>query len=168
MKCIKTAQYHDATNHMRHLIFSRYFPWKSPKRLSTMMLQMTDVISNFHGNSHAILQNGSVPRCYKSHASSHFFAVFPMKITKTAQYHDATNSRFYLQFSWYFPWNASKRLSTTMLQMTCSISIFPWYFPWISPKQLSTMMLQMTDLISIFHGISHEFHKNSSVPRCYK
>ena len=91
-----------------------------------------------------------------------------MKITKTAQYHDATNSRFYLQFSWYFPWNASKRLSTTMLQMTCSISIFPWYFPWISPKQLSTMMLQMTRVISFFHGMSHELHQNGSVPRSYK
>ena len=91
MQFFKTAQYHDATNDMLYLnfsmvfptnfakqlstmmphmtrvisFFSRYFPWKSPKRLSTMMLQMTGFISIFHGNSHAILQNGSVPRCYK-------------------------------------------------------------------------------------------------------
>ena len=71
-----------------------------------------------------------------------FFMVFPMKFTSTAQYHDATNDTCYLIFSWYLPWN--------------------------SPKQLSTMMLQMTRVISFFHGISHEFHQNSSVPGCYK
>ena len=65
MKFTKTAQYHDATNDTRYLIFSRYFPWKSPKQLSTMMLQMTDFISIFHGISHEIHQNGSVPRCHK-------------------------------------------------------------------------------------------------------
>ena len=117
MKCIKTAQYHDATNDMLYLnfpmvfpmnfaktaqyhdatndrfnlhfswyfpwisqkqlgttmlqitrvisFFSRYFPWKSPKRLGTMMLQMTDFIYIFHGSSHEIHQNGSVPRCHK-------------------------------------------------------------------------------------------------------
>ena len=44
MKFIKTAQYHHATDNMRHLMFLRYFPWKPPKRLSTMMLQITDFI----------------------------------------------------------------------------------------------------------------------------
>ena len=96
----KTARYHDATNNTRYLIFSRYVPWKSPKRLSTMMLQMTGFISIFHGISHEFHKNGSVPQCYTWHALSHFFTVFPMKITKTAQYHDATNDRFHLQFSW--------------------------------------------------------------------
>ena len=122
----KTAQYHDATNNMRHLIFSRYFPWKSPKRLSTMMLQIADFICNFHGISHEMHQNGSVPRCYKWHALSQFFhgishefrqnssvpwcykwhalshfsMVCHMKFTKTAQYHDPTNDKGYLNFSW--------------------------------------------------------------------
>ena len=65
MNFTKTARYQDATNNTRHLIFSRYFPCKSPKRLGTMMLQMTGFIYIFHGSSHEIHQNGSVPPCYR-------------------------------------------------------------------------------------------------------
>ena len=72
MKFIKTAQYHDATNNMRHLIF---------------------------------------------------FAGFPMKITKKAQYHDATKWQIFSTFFKVFHMKFIKRFSTTMLQMTCSISI---------------------------------------------
>ena len=94
----KTARYHDATNDTRYLFFEWYFPWNSPKQLSTMMLQITHVISFFHGISHEIHQNSSVPWCYKWRALSHFFMVFPTKFTKTAQYHDATNDTRYLNF----------------------------------------------------------------------
>ena len=45
--------------------FLRYFPWKSPKRLGTMMPQITGFIYIFHVISHRIDPNGSVPRCYK-------------------------------------------------------------------------------------------------------
>ena len=54
MKFIKTAQYHDATNNMRHLIFLQVFPWQSPKRLSTMMPQIPDFLYIFQGISHEI------------------------------------------------------------------------------------------------------------------
>ena len=65
MKFIKTAQYHDATNNTRHLIFLQVFPWKSPKRLSTVMLQIADFFCMFHGISHEIHQISSVPWCRK-------------------------------------------------------------------------------------------------------
>ena len=156
-----------------------------------MMLQMTDVISNFHGNSHAILQNGSVPRCYKLHASSHFFAVFPMKITKTAQYHDATNSRFYLHVSWYFPCNSPKQLSTMMLQITDfylhSSSYFPKKIIKTAQYHDATSDMRQRKFFRLFHMkfiktaqyhnathdmlylnffmvFPHEFSQNSSVP----
>ena len=61
----QTVRYQDATNNNRYPIFSRYFPWKPPKRLGTMMLQITDIIFIFHVIFHEIHQNGSVPRCYK-------------------------------------------------------------------------------------------------------
>ena len=73
MKFIKTAQYHDATNNTRHLIFLQVFPWKSPKQLSTMMLQIADFVCLFHGISHVNHQNDSVPRCHKWHALSQRF-----------------------------------------------------------------------------------------------
>ena len=44
MKFATAAQYHDATNITRYLIFSWYFPWNSPNQLSTMMPQRTRVI----------------------------------------------------------------------------------------------------------------------------
>ena len=93
MNFAKTAQYHDATNDTRYLIFPWYVTWNSPKRLSTTILQMTKVISIFHGNSHGIHQSSSVPQCYKWRALSPFF-------------------------SWYFPCNPPTRLSTMMLQIT--------------------------------------------------
>ena len=169
MKTTKTTQYHDATNTGFYLHFSRYFTWNSSKRFSTTMLQMTCSISIlFHGIFHAIHQNSSVPWCYKQRALSiflmrfsidftktaryqdakhnarylMFFAVFPIKITKAARYHDATYNSFYLYFSCYLPWNSSKRLSTTMLQITSVVSFFCY--------------------------ISHENHQYGSVPWCYK
>ena len=55
-----------------------------------------------HEIPHAFCHNSSVPRCYKKHMSSHFVAVFALKITKSAQYHDATNERFHRHFACYF------------------------------------------------------------------
>ena len=135
MKFTKTAQYHHATNDTRYLIF--------------------------HGISDEIHQSSSVPWWYKWHALSLFRMVFPMKFTKAAQYHDATNNTRYLIFSWYFPWNSPKQLSTMMLQITCVISFFSRYFPWKSPKQLSTMTLQMTRVISIFMVFPMKFTKTA-------
>ena len=129
----KTAQYHDATNKSCCLLPSWYFPWISQIRLDTKMLQITSGIP-------------------------FFFAVFPMKITKTARYHDAANNRFYLHFSRHLPWNSSKRLSTTTLQMTTS-SHFSYHFPWKSPVRLSTVMLQITD--RYLHSSSY-FPSNSA------
>ena len=50
------------------------------------MLQMKDFTCIFHGVSREIHQTGSVPQCSKLLASSLFFAVFPMKVTQTAEY----------------------------------------------------------------------------------
>ena len=141
MNFAKTAQYHDATNDTRHLIFPWYATWNSPKRLSTTMLQMTNVISIFHGNSHGIHQNGSVPQCYKWRALSDIFVVFSMEFTKTTQYHDATNNTLYQIFhdiSDEFHKNGS----------------VPQCYTWHS-------------LSHFFRGISHENHQNGSVPWCY-
>ena len=144
IELIQVAQYHDATNNTRHLVF---------------------------------------------------FPVFPMQITDTAQYRDATNNRFFsLQSSPFSPSKSSKRLGTTMLQLTCPISDFSCHCPWISLKRLSTMMLQVTDVFWFFsvyfpynpqkqlstmtlqitraiyfsHDMFHKSQKNGSVPRCYK
>ena len=104
MKFIKTVQYHDATNDMLYLNFvSWYFPGNSPKQLSTTMLQIARIVYLSHDIFHRCRKNGSVPRRYAYHVLSQFFAVIPMKITKTARYHDATNNRFYLHFSCYLP-----------------------------------------------------------------
>ena len=145
MKFTKSAQYHDAAKNTRYLIFSWYFEWNLPLQLSTMMLQITRIISFFHGISpwnsqkqlstamlqitrvisffrgisHEIHQISSVPWCRKEHALSNFFMIFPMKFATAAQYHDATNNTRYLIFSCYF----------------------------------------------IFHGISYDFHQNSSGTR---
>ena len=142
MQFNKTAQYHAAANSARCLFFSWHFPSISQKRLGTKMLQITRVILFFCGISNENHQNGSVPWCYKWQISSTCFMIVPMKFTKTAQYHDATNNTRHL--------------------------IFLRVFPWKSPKRLSTMMPQIPDSIYIFHGISHEIHQNGSVPRCYK
>ena len=143
MRITNTTQYHDATN--------------------------TGFYLHFHDISHEIHQNGSVPRCYKWHALSQFcFMVFSMQFTKTAQYHDATNSAHCLFFSWDFPLISQKRLGTKTQSITRVISCFSRYFPWKSPKRLGTMMLQKTGFIFIFHVISHEIHQNGSVPRCHK
>ena len=124
MNSAKTAQYHDATNDRFYLQFSWYFLWISQKRLGTTMLHMTRVISFFHGISHEIHQNSSVPWCYKWQDFSYLFMVFSMQFSKTAQYHDATNDRFNLNVSWYFPWISQKQLGTTMLQITLVMSFF--------------------------------------------
>ena len=47
-----------------HLV-SWYFPYNWPRQLSTMLLQKTRLVSIFHGISHGIHQNSSVPWCYK-------------------------------------------------------------------------------------------------------
>ena len=104
------------------------------KQFGTKMLQITLIIPFFRGIS------------YK-------------KNTETARYHDATNNRYHLHFSSYLPWNSSKRLSTTMLQITCFISFFSLYFPWKSPKRLGTVMLQITDCY--LHASSYYPSKSS-------
>ena len=116
MKCIKTAQYHDATNHMRHLnfsktaqyhdatnnmrhlIFSRYFPWKSPKRLSTMMLEIQFFLQ--------------------------FSWYFPWNASKRLSTTMLQMTCSISIFPWYLPWISPKQLSTMMLQMTRVISFF--------------------------------------------
>ena len=154
--------------HANLLFLSWNVPEISQKRLGTKLLQITRVILFFCGICNEKHQNGSVPWCHKWQISSTIFMIVPMKFIKTAQYHDATNNmrhliffaglpmtitkktqyhdatdtRFSLRFSRYFPWNSLKRFSTTMLQMTCSISI-------------------------LFHGIFHAIHQSSSVEWCY-
>ena len=88
----KIVQYHHLCSNSCYLHLSWYSTWNSPNQLGTW--------------------------CYKWHAWSHFFMVFPMRFTKTPQYHDATNDTCYLIFSWHFHWNSPKQLSTMMLQTT--------------------------------------------------
>ena len=83
---------------------------------------------------------------YEWQALSQLFLAFPMTFTITAYYHDAKSFIFTISHI-----NPTTQLCTTML-----------------PKRLSTMMLQIPDFFYIFHGISHEIHQNSSIPRCYK
>ena len=160
MKCIKTAQYHDATNDMLYLnfsktaqypdatnnmlyfIFSMVFPMNFAKQLSTMMLQMTRVITFFHGMPHEIHQNGSVPRSYKWQRLSQFFMVLPMEFTKAAHYHNATHDASYLIF----------------------FVVFSMQFTKTAQYHDATNNTRSL----IFHDISHEIHQNGSVPRCYK
>ena len=139
----KTAQYHDATNDMRYLIFSWYFPRISQKQLGTMMLQMTRVISFSNGISHEIHQSSSVPWCYKKHTLSQFFMLTPMKFTKTAQYHDATHDTRYLIFH-------------GISHESHQSSSVPWCYKW---RALSHFFM-------VF--ISHKIHQSSPVPWCYK
>ena len=119
VKFIKPAQYHNARNCLRHLFFSRYFPWKSPKRLSTRMLQITDFICIFHDSSHELHQNRSVPRCYKWHALCQF-----VHEISHAFCHNGSVPRCYKWRTWsyifmvFVPCNSPKRVRTTMLQIT--------------------------------------------------
>ena len=119
VKFIKPAQYHNARNCLRHLFFSRYFPWKSPKRLSTRMLQITDFICIFHDSSHELHQNRSVPRCYKWHALCQFVHEIPHAFC-----HNGSVPRCYKWRTWsyifmvFVPCNSPKRVRTTMLQIT--------------------------------------------------
>ena len=147
MKFIKTAQYNDATNNTRHLIFFLYFPWKSPIRLTTVMLQITDFLSAFFTSNFEWYSRWNSPKQLSttmlqiSHVV-YYSHEFSMDSTNTARYQDATNNSRY--------------------------PIFSRYFPWKSPKRRGTMMLQITGFIYIFHVISHEIHQNGSAPRCYK
>ena len=63
MKFTKTAQYHDATNNMRHLIFFAVFPMKITKTAQYHDATNDTRYLNFHGISHEIHQNSSVPWC---------------------------------------------------------------------------------------------------------
>ena len=121
--------------------------WNSPcilpQRLSTTMLQMTDVILYFHG-------------------------ICSMQFTKTRPYHDATNNTRRLIFSIFFPWISQKTARYHDATKNTRHLIFLRYLPWKSPNRLSTMMRQMKDFICIFHVFSHEIDQNGSVPRCNK
>ena len=142
MKCIKTAQYHDATNNMRHLIFSQYFPWNHQNGSVPWCYKLPNFICILHLISHKIHPSGSVPRCYKWQTLSQFFMVIPMEFTKAAQYHNATNDARYLIFFVVFSMQFTK---TTQYHDATN----------------NTRYL-------ICHDISHEIHQNGSVPRCYK
>ena len=85
MKITKTAQYHDATNDKRYLIFSWYLQLNSPKQFSTMMLQMTGVISFFmvsHKPHTRLRHNSSLTHTHPiSHNYSH------IHLTQTSHTH---------------------------------------------------------------------------------
>ena len=147
--------YRDATNDARHLKLSCFvFSMRSSKHIRTVAIQITHVVYFCSWYFHDFHKNGSVQLRCKWHAYSHVFAVFWMKVTKTAQYHAATNDRICLHVSSYSPWNQPKRLGTAMLQLTRVIWFFFAIFPLSSPKRLGTMMLQIKDLIYLFHDIS--------------
>ena len=165
----KAAQYNDATNNTRYLFFSWNVPEISQKRLGTKLLQITRVILFFCGICNEKHQNGSVPWCYKWQISSTNFMIVPMKFIKTAQYHDATNNMRHLIFLQVFPMTITKKAQYHDATDTRFSLHFSRYFTWNSLKRFSTTMLQMTCSISIlFHGIFHAIHQNSSVPWCYK
>ena len=120
-----------------------------------------------------------------------FFLIFPMKITDTAHYRDATNNRFFicilhikfiktaryhdatidmpdLNFFMLFPMNFAKTAQYHDATNNRRYLIFSVYFPCNSQKQLSRMMIRITHVIYFSHDIFHKSHKNGSVPRCYK
>ena len=142
MKFTKTAQYHDATNDRRYLIF--------------------------HGISHEIYQSSSVPWCYKWQALSNFFMVFPVKFTKTAQYHDATNDTPYLivhgiskknhqssSIPQCYKWQALSHLFMVFPNEIHQNSSGPWCHKWQA-------------LSHFFMVFPNEIDQNSLIPWCYK
>ena len=144
IELIQVAQYYDATNNTRHLVFPLYFPWKSPIRLSTVMLQITDF--------------------FYLHSSPFFPSKSPQRRGTTMLQMTCPIS----DFSCHCPWILLKRLSTMMLQVTDVFWFFSVYFPYNPQKQLSTMTLQITHAIYFSHDMFHKSHRNGSVPRCYK
>ena len=147
------------------------FHMKFLKKLSTMMLQMTRVVSFFmvfHMKSAKTAQYHDATNDYKCQKLSYAFMVFLMKCAKTAQYHDATNENKWQKVFFFmsFPWNSPKQLNTMMLQITHVISCF------ITLEMTFTKTAQYHDATNdthclIFHGTSHEIRNNSSVPWCY-
>ena len=63
--------------------------------------------------------------------------VFPMRFTKTPQYHDATNDT-----------REAKQVSTIIYVITAVLSFFHGISHENLPKQLNAMMLQMTRVLS--------------------
>ena len=198
IELIQVAQYYDATNNTRHLVFSPYFSWKSPIRLSTVMLQITDFFIYLH--SSPFFPSKSPQRlgttrlqmtCPISDFSCHcpwillkclstmmlqvtdvfwfFFSVFSIQSTKAAQYNDATNNTRKSSLSLM---KRSRNLTKTARYQAATNNtrhlVFLRYLQWKTPKRLGTMMPQMTDFIHNFHDSSHEIHQNGSVPRCHK
>ena len=102
MKITKTARYHDAANNRFYLHFSRHLLWNSSKRLSTTTLQITRIISFFLSFPMKITSTAQYRDATNNRSLSAFFILFPMKFSETAQYHDATNDKRYLIFSVVF------------------------------------------------------------------
>ena len=144
IEVIQMAQYHDATNNTRHLIFFPVFPIKNHRY-------------------------GSVPWFYKYQIFYlHSSSFLPSKSSKRLGTTMLQLTCPISDFSCYCPWILLKRLSTMMLQVTDVFWFFSVYFPYNPQKQLSTMTLQITHAIYFSHDMFHKSHKNGSVPRCYK
>ena len=114
----KTARYHDATKNTRHLIFLRYLPWKSPNRLSTMMRQMKDFICIFHVFPTKLIKTAQYHDATNDVPHLNVFTVFCIKSGKAARYHDATNDARHLKFSCFFSMRSSKHIRTVAIQIT--------------------------------------------------
>ena len=96
-KLIKTAQYHNATNDVPHLIVFTVFCIKSGKA------------ARYHDATNDA----------RHLKFSCFFSMRSSKHIRTV-----ANDTRHLMFSRYFQWKSPKRLSTTLLQMTDFICIF--------------------------------------------
>ena len=127
---IQMAQYHDATNNTRHLIFSLYFPWKSPIRLSTVMLQITDFLSAFF-----ILFPIKIIKTARYHDATidmpdlRFFMLLPMNFAKTAQYHDATSDKRFPIFVSVFSIQFTKAAQYNDATNNTRYLFFSWHVP---------------------------------------
>ena len=92
----KKARYHDAVHNTCYFIF---LYGKShingPKKLSTMMLWMTRVISFLYGKYHKNGPKRSVPWGCKSHVWQYFTTDMPAYVCtqKKVQYHNAVNDK---------------------------------------------------------------------------
>ena len=193
IELIQVAQYYDATNNTRHLVFSPYFSWKSPIRLSTVMLQITDFFLSafFTLFSIKITTTARYHKATNDMPDLRFFMSLPMNFAKMSQYHDATSDRRFLIFSSVFSiqstkaaqyndaTNNTRKSSLSLMKRSRNLTktaryqaatnntrhlVFLRYLQWKTPKRLGTMMLQMTDFINNFHNSSHELHQNGSVP----
>ena len=85
---------------------------------------------------------------------SAFFILFPIKIIKTARYHDATIDMPDLRFFMLLPMNFAKTAQYHDATSDKRFPIFSVYFPYNSQKQLSRMMLQITHATYFSHDVT--------------